>query len=60
MAQSEDKKPKQSAPILKSRFGKPLGFGVSAGFKGQSFAPKGAGFNPSNFKMTQNKGSGSN
>ena len=29
-------------------------------FKGQTFSPKGAGYNPSSFKMTQNKGSGGN
>lgn len=51
-------KPKQSAPLLKSKFGNPLGFRTSDNFKGKTFSPKGGGYNPSSFKMTQNKGSG--
>jgi hypothetical protein len=52
-------KPKQSAPVLKSRFGKTLGFRTPDAFKGKTFSPKGSvGYNPSSFKMTQNKGSG--
>lgn len=59
MAEVKTKKAKQSAPVLKSKFGKPLGFRTSDFFKGQTFSPKGgAGYNPSSFKMTQNKGSG--
>ena len=58
MADKKESKPKQSAPILKSKFGKPLGFRTNDFFKGQTFSPKGAGYNPSSFKMTQNKGSG--
>jgi hypothetical protein len=50
-------KPKQSSPILKSKFGKPLGYRTSDFFKGKAFSP-GGGYNPASFKMTQNKGSG--
>ena len=60
MADKKESKPKQSAPILKSKFGKPLGFRTNDFFKGQTFSPQGAGYNPSSFKMTQNKGSGGN
>jgi hypothetical protein len=44
------------APILKSKFGKQLGFRTPDHFKGETFREgKGAGFDPARFK-TQHKG----
>jgi hypothetical protein len=47
---------KQKAPLIKSKFGRPLGFNTSDHFKGKTFSPKGqSGFDPGRFK-TQHKG----
>ena len=49
---------KQSAPVLKSKFGKALGYRTPDFFKGRTFASGAKGsFTPSGFKMTQHKGS---
>lgn len=46
----------QKAPIIKSKFGRPLGFNTSDHFKGRTFSGgKGIGFDPARFK-TQHKG----
>ena len=47
---------KQKAPLLKSKFGKQLGYRTPDHFKGKTFGGKaGAGFDPARFK-TQHKG----
>lgn len=49
---------KQKAPILKSKFGKQLGYRTPDHFKGQTFGAKGpqsGNFDPARFK-TQHKG----
>ncbi|HSX48921.1 MAG TPA: hypothetical protein VLE44_01530 [Candidatus Saccharimonadales bacterium] len=47
---------KQTAPIIKAKFGKQLGFRTPSTFKGKTFSGKStAGFDPSRFK-TQHKG----
>ena len=47
---------KQKAPLIKSKFGRPLGFNTSDHFKGKTFGGrKGVGFDAGRFK-TQHKG----
>ncbi len=47
---------KQKAPLIKSKFGKQLGYRTPDHFKGKTFsAGKAAGFDPGRFK-TQHKG----
>lgn len=47
---------KQTAPIIKAKFGKQLGFRTPTSVKGKAFSGKNTvGFDPSRFK-TQHKG----